>query len=78
MHDKTFNIELTYNGMQYTGWVTPSGQTNDQGKPRSFHVVLNEIMFGNLSLNDHKWTIDEQRPAELVEAVGQIIQSQWK
>ena len=78
MEDKTINIELTWDGLHYKGWATPSEHKNDNGKPRSFHVVLNDTMFGNLSWNKEKWTADEQRPEGMVEAVGHIIQSNWK
>jgi len=41
----------------------PSDKLNDKGMPVSFHVVLNEVSFGNLSLSGGKWIIDEDRPA---------------
>jgi hypothetical protein len=78
MSDKTFNIALDHEGMHYEGWVTPSDKLTEDGKPKSFHVVLNETMFGNLSLSGEHWTVDEQRPAGLVEEVGKYIQSNWK
>lgn len=76
MNDKTFDISLAYDGIQYQGWVTPSAEHHADGMPRSFHVVLNETMFGNLSKSGDNWVIDQQRPAAMVEQVGKLIQSQ--
>ena len=78
MNDKTFNIALDYEGIHYEGWVTPSDKEGADGKPKSFHVVLNETMFGNLSSSDGTWTVDEQRPEGLVKEVGNYIQANWK
>jgi hypothetical protein len=72
------DISLDFNGMHYTGWATPSESGNDNGWPKSFHVVLNETMFGNVSYNDGKWTVDEWRPEGMADAVGAAIQSKYK
>ena len=78
MNDKTFNIALDYEGIHYQGWVTPSDKLHADHKPKSFHVVLNDTMFGNLSKDGEKWAIDEQRPAGMVQEVGRFIQATWK
>lgn len=77
-NEKTFNIALDYEGIHYQGWITPSDKIGEDGMPRSFHVVLNETMFGNLSRSGDTWTVDEQRPDGLVQEVGRYIQSTWK
>jgi hypothetical protein len=56
------------------GWLA----WNDDGIPASFHVVLNETSFGYLSFSNGKWRADQQRPAELVDAVGEYIQQHYK
>jgi len=78
MNQRTFDISLEHNGIAYQGWVTPSDEAQPNGIPRSFHVVLNETMFGNLSKSGDKWVVDQQRPDEMVEKVGLIIQSKIK
>lgn len=78
MNKDTFNIVLDYEGTHYEGWVTPSDKKSKDGKPASFHVVLNETMFGNVSLNGDSWTVDEQRPDGLVQEIGKYIQTSWK
>ena len=78
MNEKTFNIAFDFEGIHYEGWVTPSEKTGTDGKPKSFHVILNETMFGNLSFSDDTWTVDEQRPEDLTNEVGKYIQSAWK
>ncbi len=71
--EKFFDIEVETGGTMYTGWVNPSDKLNGDGFPVSFHVVLNQTSLGHLSLNNGKWSADEQRPAALVEAVGKQI-----
>jgi hypothetical protein len=71
--EKIFDIEVQNDGTAYTGWVNPSDKLNEDGFPVSFHVVLNQTSLGHLSLNNGVWSADEQRPAALVEAVGEQI-----
>lgn len=78
MSDQTFNIALDFEGVHYEGWVTPSDKKKQDGQPASFHVVLNETMFGNLSLSGGTWAVDEQRPEGLVQEVGKCIETNWK
>lgn len=75
MPDTSFDIAFEYDGIYYKGWVTPAEGHNEAGKPRSYHVVLNDTLFGNLAHHNDQWTIDEQRPAAMVEIVGGIIAS---
>jgi hypothetical protein len=78
MEDKIFDIAFENDGRQYKGWVDPSDKMNDEGQPASFHVVLQDTSFGYLSLHDCKWIVNEQRPAELVEAIGREIEKKYK
>jgi hypothetical protein len=73
MEDNIFDIAFDYNGLHYKGWVNPSAKLHD-GKPVSFHVVLNDIFFGDISFNQGKWIINEDRPDELVSIVGKHIE----
>jgi hypothetical protein len=66
-------IQFNGQGIEYKGWATPSDQRYDDGYPRSYHVVLNKVYFGNLSLDRGKWIADEPRPRELVVAVGACL-----
>jgi hypothetical protein len=76
--DKIFDIAVECDGTIYKGWANPSVKLNDEGFPASFHVVLNETSFGYLSFSSGKWSADQQRPAELVDAVGEQIQQHYK
>lgn len=78
MADTIFDIELNCDGQYYKGWVNPSDKLSDDGRPVSFHVVLNDVSFGYLSFNQCKWTINEERPSKLVEAVGEAIEQYYK
>jgi hypothetical protein len=74
MEDNIFDISFEENGINYKGWVNPSDKLSDEGKPISFHVVLNDTSFGYLSYNNCKWTVNEERPNSLVLKVGEEIE----
>ena len=77
MQDHIFDIEFTYNGLSYKGWVNPSDKLNSEGKPVSFHVVLNDTSFGYLAYQGTKWNVNEERPLELVEKIGRQIETHY-
>lgn len=72
--EKIFDISFDHEGMTYKGWVNPSDKLNDNGMPVSFHVVLNESSFGYVSHNNSEWTVDQDRPEELIQKVGKEIE----
>lgn len=74
MQDTSFNIVFTHNNIIYKGWATPSEHTKKDGEPKSYHVVLNGVMFGNVSVNDSHWAVDEDRPEDLTAEVGKSIE----
>ena len=73
MESRTFDVEFSHEGKSYKGWVTPSGEKRDNGYPKSFHVVLNEVFFGNLHMGEDEWETDSQREQSLVQAAGKQI-----
>jgi hypothetical protein len=78
MDEKIFDISFRNDGRQYKGWVNPSDKMNENGKPLSFHVVLNNVSFGYLSYHNCKRSINEERPYSLVEAVGHEIEKHYQ
>jgi hypothetical protein len=78
MEEKIFNISFESVEKKYTGWVNPSERLDHDGNPVSFHVVLNNIFFGELSLSHCRWNINESRPHQLVEAAGKEIEKYYK
>jgi hypothetical protein len=78
MEDNIFDISFENDGKKYTGWVNPSDKLDKKGKPVSFHVVLDNVSFGYLSINNCKWTINEDRPSSLIEAVGHEIEKHYQ
>lgn len=78
MDTEVFDINFEVAHKPYKGWVTPSDRINSEGQPASFSVVLNQVFFGHISLNDCKWDNSEQRPQELVEAAGKEIEKHFK
>ena len=75
MQNTSFNIVFTHNSIIYKGWATPSEHTKKDGSPKSFHVVLNGVMFGNVSVNNDHWAVDDERPEDLTAEVGKSIQN---
>jgi hypothetical protein len=76
--DNIFDISFMYGAEQYTGWVNPSEKLSAEGKPVSFHVILNDTSFGYLSYQHCKWMVNEDRPAELVEKIGMQIEKHYQ
>ena len=76
--DKIFDISFHCDDRQYKGWVNPSEKTDKNGRPTSFHVVLEGVYFGNLSINNCKWAISEDRPDFMTEAVGHEIEKYYQ
>ena len=74
MEKTSIPLELDCQGIHYTGWATPSDSVHPDGYAKSYHVVLNEVFFGDLSYDHGKWIIDQQRPHELVVAVGHCLE----
>jgi hypothetical protein len=78
MEEKLFDISFQSGEKRYAGWVKPSEKLNDIGAARSYHVVLENTFFGELSLNNCHWIINQPRPHLLVEAVGKEIEKHFK
>ncbi len=78
MEDQIFDISFSKEGVKYDGWVNPSQKTDHEGKPTSYHVVLNGVSFGYLSFHECKWTVNEDRPHALVEAAGREIEKHFQ
>lgn len=78
MNREPIDIQLDFNNIHYVGWAIPSEKEYEDGWPKSFHVVLNETFFGNVSMDNGKWLVDEERPEGMAEAVGAAIQARFK
>jgi hypothetical protein len=78
MEKNIFDISFQNEGKKYAGWVNPSERTDEKLNPVSFHVVLDGVSFGYLSFNDCRWTINEDRPSSLIEAVGREIEKKYQ
>ena len=72
MEQDYYTIQFDHDGIHYDGRVTPE-TTSHHESPGSWHVVLNEVFFGYVSKQGAHWNVSEQRPQELVQAVGQQI-----
>jgi len=74
MAEEYFNIQFDHDGIRYDGIISPSEKLRADGTPRSFHVILNNVLFGNVHHNNSKWAVDEQRPDVLTEIIGKQIE----
>jgi len=72
-----FDIEFEVDGAKYIGWVNPSDKFNDSGVPVSYHVVLNDALFGQVSRSNDEWTVNQDRPAGIIEQVGKAIEKHY-
>lgn len=78
MKQNIFDIFFESGGKQYSGWVNPSQETDGNGKPQSFHVVIDGVSFGHLSLKNCQWTNNAERPGALIDAVGKEIEKHYQ
>jgi hypothetical protein len=78
MTDEYFNIKFNHDDIQYDGIVAPSEKVREDGTPKSFHVILNNVLFGNVHHNNGKWAVDEQRPEDITDIVGKCIERNYK
>jgi hypothetical protein len=78
MKHEIFDISFEKGGRKYSGWVNPSDKIDGGGKHTIFHVVLDGVSFGYLSFKDCKWTINEDRPTSLIEAVSREIERHYQ
>lgn len=78
MSREPIDIQCSFDGVQYTGWATPSEKQHSDGWPASFHVVLNETFFGNVSRDNGRWLVDEERPEGMANVVGAAITAALK
>jgi hypothetical protein len=78
MEEAVFDISFRSGEKIYAGWVKPSEKLNNTGVASSYHVVLENTFFGELSLNKCHWIINQSRPHLLVEAVGKEIEKHFK
>ena len=74
MTEDFFTIHFNYNQVYYDGRVTPSHLDNN-GDAASYHVILNNVFFGDLHKAGKQWHVNEQRPGALVEIVGASIEN---
>jgi hypothetical protein len=78
MNHEIFDISFEKGGRKYSGWVNPSDKIVGGAKRTIFHVVLDGVSFGYLSFKDCKWTINEDRPMSLIEAVSREIEKHYQ
>lgn len=76
MENNIIPIHFNGRGIEYKGWAMPSRERYEDGHPKHYRVVLNEVLSGNFWLNRGKWFADEPRLQELVVKVGACLDEQ--
>jgi hypothetical protein len=76
MENNIIPIHFNGRGIEYKGWAMPSREHYEDGYPKHYRVVLNEVLSGNFWLNRGKWFADEPRLQELVVKVGACLDEQ--
>ena len=73
MENKIIPIHFNGGGIEYSGWATPSNERHEDGYPKHYRVVLNQVFSGNFSLNRGKWFADEPGMQEFAVQVGEFL-----
>lgn len=67
-----FTVSFHLDGKDYNGRLTPEYK-NGNDHASSWHVVLNDVFFGYLHKEGNHWKVSEQRPDNLAQKVGDLI-----
>ena len=73
--DKSFPLELDFEGKHYSGKITPSEERATDGTPVFFRVALGDELFAYLCCSDNGWRDRDAagQPKGLVTAIGNYI-----
>jgi len=74
-----FPLSLDFEGRHFEGVVTPSGETDENGLPVYYRVVIGKTLFAYLCCGDKGWFDREagsQTPG-LVNKIGDYIQAHY-
>jgi hypothetical protein len=82
MNEKaSFPFSLDHEGAHYTGRVTPSADTDKNGMPVYFRVMIGNRVFAYLCCGEMGWgkkdKQDEKGDSGLIHAIGRDIQSHY-
>ncbi|MEO5684865.1 MAG: hypothetical protein ABIQ88_19640 [Chitinophagaceae bacterium] len=67
-----YTVEFDHEGVHYIGRLTPEFKRGGN-EPSSWHTVLNDVFFGYLHCHNSQWEVSEQRPQQLVDTIGKLI-----
>lgn len=76
MERNSIPVNFRHAGMTYAGWATPiaePGAGSDE-QITTWHVVLNQLYFGYMTLQQDHWTVSTQWPQDLIEIVGKELE----
>jgi hypothetical protein len=79
-NDQSFPLSLNFDGKQYDGTITPSGEKGSKGLPIFFRVTLGDQLFAYLCCGDNGWREKDgaAKPNELVSAIGKYIMEHYE
>jgi hypothetical protein len=73
MENKIIPIHFNGRGIEYKGWVMPSKERHEDGHPKHYRVVLNDVFSANFWLNRGKWFADEPWMQDMAVEIGVFL-----
>ena len=78
----SFPFSLNFKGSPYQGTITPSGDTDKNGMPVYFRVMIGDNFFAYLCCGEIGWgrkdESKEQGDSGLIQAIGEFIKRHYQ
>lgn len=82
MNDKaSFPYKIDFEGKEYAGMITPSGDTGSNGTPTYFRVTIGDEFFAYLCCGETGWGLKDGPDTGqegLVKKIGQFIHAKYE
>ena len=78
MQENDFKIFFELDDPSHAGKVSPSEEKDKNGAPAYFHVAVDDVVLGDMRLNDCHWALDHRHSSFLVDAIGKEIEKHYK
>jgi len=77
----SFPFKVDFEGRQYQGTVTPSGDTDKNGLPVYFRIMIGDTFFAYLCCGEIGWgrkDSEEKGDEGLIQAIGEFIKLHYQ
>jgi hypothetical protein len=78
--EASFPFSLDFEDHHYSGTITPSGDTDNNGVPVYFRVMIGNEFFAYLCCGEFGWgkkDNDDEGDTRLVQTIGEFIKAQY-